>query len=168
MEKRRSELMPLVLRPAEISDAELLYEWRNDAETRRMSYSSNPVSWNEHTDWLRRVLADPSEVLQIAHLDGWPVGVLRFTLRSDGVHVSITVAPSARGRGFGRKLLGLGIDQFNSAYPARTYRARIKPENAASLSIFEACGFEIDFKSEEVIELSRSSGAGPIARDGHM
>jgi RimJ/RimL family protein N-acetyltransferase len=164
MEKRKSDLMSLSLRPAEISDAELLYEWRNDSETRRMFYSSNPVSWKEHADWLRRVVADPSEVLQIGHIDGWPVGVLRFTFRADGVHVSITVAPGARGQGLGRQLLGLGIDQINSAYPAGTYRARIKPENAASLTIFRACGFEVDFKSEGVIELSRSSGAGPAVR----
>ena len=40
------------------ADRELLFTWANDAETRRQSFSSDPITWDEHVAWFARTQAD--------------------------------------------------------------------------------------------------------------
>lgn len=46
------------LRAVEEADRELLFEWANDEETRRESFSQAPITWEEHAAWFARTQAD--------------------------------------------------------------------------------------------------------------
>lgn len=46
------------LRAVEEADRELLFEWANDGETRRESFSQAPITWEEHAAWFARTQAD--------------------------------------------------------------------------------------------------------------
>lgn len=59
------------IREAAAADAELLYQWANDPDTRRWSFSTGPIPWGGHVEWLDRVLTDPDRL-------GENDGVLRY------------------------------------------------------------------------------------------
>ena len=46
----------LYLRPVELSDARLLFQWRNEKETRANSLHSEELVYEDHVRWLENVL----------------------------------------------------------------------------------------------------------------
>jgi RimJ/RimL family protein N-acetyltransferase len=125
----------LILRPVTMDDARLLHTWRNDPETREASRNSNSVSWREHKVWLSAAIASPDRVIHIACDAHKPVGVVRAD-RADGWELSWTVAPEARGRGIGQRML----QQFAAGFDGRL-TAIIRKNNIASGKIAAAAGF---------------------------
>lgn len=122
------------LRPATLEDAELLFGWRNDRQTREASVNTDPAGWEGHLAWLRASLASPARTLLIAETDR-PVGTVRIDYR-DETELSWTVAPDARGKGLGKTMV-------LAAMPSGPVIAHIKNGNIASQKIAKAAGFEL-------------------------
>src|SRR5690348_1550527 len=112
------------LRRATLDDAERLWRWRNDPETRANSISTDPVPLESHIAWLKSSLRNPDRKLLVAELDGEPVGTVRI---DNDRELSWTVAPEARGRGIGGAMVAAVV------FPGAV--ARIKRENLASQKI---------------------------------
>ncbi|MEX2451985.1 MAG: GNAT family N-acetyltransferase [Rhodospirillales bacterium] len=150
-------------------DGRLIMAWRNDPETLAASYHREPKVW----ETFRRELAEDyfqnPDLPPIFVLDrGKRIGILKFetvshplSLRGRTVDVSINIAPEARGRGLGVKALraalgyvrGRGVDSVI---------AEVRRENAASLKIFAAAGFE---RVEETVKHIDDTGEDvPIFR----
>lgn len=129
-------------KPATLSDARLLWRWRNDPATRRQSGNQNHVPWDTHRAWLARRLGAPGFGLWLAvDGNGAPLGQLRLESTRAGRHeVSISVAPGRRGRGIGTAMLRQAPRRLNGK-AVRRLLARIKPENAASAIAFLRAGF---------------------------
>jgi RimJ/RimL family protein N-acetyltransferase len=119
------------IRPAQMSDAETLFRWRNDELTRAMSKNQGLVAWPDHINWLTARLARPG--LFIAEIDGRAVG----TFRVDGDEISYTVAPAHRGLGLGLQMLRMAYEMFGPL------RAEVYARNVASISIAERTGFRV-------------------------
>ncbi|MBA2281880.1 MAG: GNAT family N-acetyltransferase, partial [Acidimicrobiia bacterium] len=84
------------LRAATEDDAQLLHRWVNDAAVRSWSFQAEPVPWDDHVAWLRRLLADDATSLAIAEVDGEPVGQVRLEPEGDALVISVSVAAEAR------------------------------------------------------------------------
>jgi len=69
------------------------------------------------------------------------------------VEVSVYVAPDARGRGTGRQLLAELITQ-SEADGRWTLQAGIFPENAASVTVHQSCGFRVVGRRERLGQLN--------------
>jgi RimJ/RimL family protein N-acetyltransferase len=135
--------MGLRLRPASADDEARLLEWRNDAQTRAMAITQDPVPPADHRRWLDARLADPDTLLTVAEDDGTPVGTVRLDRHGPGeAELSITIAPGARGRGLARPAIGLGVEHARREWGVERVTAQIRTENAASLRAFAAAGFE--------------------------
>ena len=117
------------IRPARMSDAELLFQWRNDPLTCAMSRSSDPVSWDAHISWLTGRLARSEPHIYIAERRV-PVG----TFRLDGDEISYTVAPEARGKGIGLAMMCRVSEMFGPL------RAEIYERNTASIRVAQRAG----------------------------
>jgi RimJ/RimL family protein N-acetyltransferase len=104
--------MNLNLRPLTPADAELLFHWKNDPETRKNSGNTGVVAWEGHRNWVTGVVADPKgKVLRIAERNGVPVGLVRTALRDNGdVEVHYTVSPVYRGQGIGKAMVSSFIE----------------------------------------------------------
>jgi UDP-2,4-diacetamido-2,4,6-trideoxy-beta-L-altropyranose hydrolase len=134
----------LELRPAAQNDVRLLWQWRNDPETRARSRDSHEVPWDTHVVWFAKRLADPDTVMLMGLSGGRPVGVVRFDRRADGsAEVSITLASEYRGRGLGRNLLQRGCEYVVQTGFAQVLDADVKADNAVSQRLFEGCGFRM-------------------------
>ena len=136
---------PICLRPVSDSDIELLWEWANDPITRQNSFNSAKIPWEKHSDWCRKKLTDADCRLWIASNGGSaPVGCVRFDCKESEATISLTVAPSARGKGYGVKIIQKSCDDLFAKSPFRLVHAYIKPDNIASAKVFEAAGFRYD------------------------
>ncbi|MFA6169578.1 MAG: GNAT family N-acetyltransferase [Candidatus Margulisiibacteriota bacterium] len=124
------------LRPAAQDDCADVYRWRNDEATRRVSFSSAEISFDDHQKWFQKSLADPARELLIAETGGKKTGVLRFDRLNDFAReVSVNLAPEMRGQGLGAKILAL--------IPITDLLiARAKTSNPASIKAFKKAGFK--------------------------
>ena len=81
-------------------------------------------------------------MLLIAETDAGPAGMVRFECEADGgAVVSVIVASSARGRGWGSKIIAAGTRRFAKATGCPFVRAYIKPDNRPSVAVFERAGY---------------------------
>lgn len=150
-------------RAAALDDAMLLLAWRNDAVTRRMSLHSEAVSLEEHLAWYTASLSNPLRVIFIGEdaETGVAVGMVRFdsdASPSPIAEVSLNIAPEQRGRGLGRAVLEAAIVALDARHPEiRALTAVIRPENTASVRLFEAAGFHRIGESRETLTYRRDS-----------
>lgn len=128
----------LSLRPITIQDAALLLAWRNDPDTRLQSRNTDEVLLENHVAWLTKSFTMPSRKLYIAEHNGSPVGTVRSDKNKDGaVEVSFTIAPEARGKGFGKAM----VTQFaTEIIPREKLIMGIRRGNIASEKIAQALG----------------------------
>lgn len=123
------------LRKATIEDAKLLFDWRNDPETRQVSRDTSELVWDSHIGWLTRRLQCEDHGLYIAEVDGIPVG----TVRIDHDEISYTVAPEQRQKGVGEAMLVEAKRAFGRKV------AEVKRENVASMKVAERAGHIVKF-----------------------
>jgi len=137
-----AERARVTLRAATPDDAARLLEWANDPATRAASFDRDPISWDDHVEWLAGVLADPDRRLWIAEEAGMPVGQVRIDREPDGAGVvSIGLADGARGRGLGSAVLRSGLGAAAGTLGIIRARAVVRASNLASRRLFERAGF---------------------------
>ena len=119
----------VILRRARMTDAERLYRWRTDPETRAASLNTGPIEFEGHCAWLVSSLDDPNRQIYIAEYRGEPIGTVRADKMDSGWQLSWTVAPEFRERGLGIQMVGLLAASISDSI-----EAVIKPGNAASIS----------------------------------
>lgn len=134
---------PLTLRRASPHDAELLWNWRNDSLVREHSFSSDPIPWRNHLEWLESRLHDHSCYIFIGlDEEHHPVGQVRVEIGMVGAaEAHISVDRCMRGRGYGSAMLIAVCQELQRLQVANTIHASIKPTNNASLRMFQKAGF---------------------------
>jgi spore coat polysaccharide biosynthesis protein SpsF len=140
---RRNDPAPdeLALRPVTEIDSHLLLSWRNERDAVRFSKSGTPVTPADHEGWLRTRLESPSSRIWIATVDRTPVGMARVDVAGGIGLVSLAVAPTSRGRGYG-KLIIEGLQRALLAdHQIRELTAEIHQGNPASGRVFASAGF---------------------------
>lgn len=135
----------IVLRPATLDDAGVMFSWQCAPEVRRFSRNQEPPTWEIHCGWLRSAIDDEGCRLSVILEDDVPVGVLRLdrlpersrAKRVACLEVSILVAPSHHRRGIATAALRAA----RTANPGAMLYAMILPDNTASAALFRQCGY---------------------------
>jgi len=141
--------MTLHLRPATMDDAKILFDWRNDPLTRQHSHNSGEVPWKSHLAWLQTSLANPARTLYVAESDGTAVGTVRADLLEGGEYeLSWTVAPEARGKGFGKQMV---LQFAREMLSGKRLLAEVKRGNIASEKIAQALGLSPGPAKDDVV-----------------
>jgi pseudaminic acid synthase len=129
------------LRNATMEDSEQLRAWRNDPVTRQMSIHTAEVSASEHADWLQKALASPERSVLMAETGDGTVGVVRLDRQSSRqAEVSLTLAPSNRGKGLSASVLQ-AAESFARQRGDVRLLATIKVDNEASIRAFKRAGY---------------------------
>ena len=131
----------LFIRPAGPRDAQLLWEWANEPGVRAASFRPEAIPWAAHLAWFTARLADARVHILIAESDGEPVGVARFEPAATGAVISVAVAATARGRGWGARIIADSTAYFSAATGCARVDAFIKPDNPASWRAFARAGY---------------------------
>jgi RimJ/RimL family protein N-acetyltransferase len=143
-ERVRSVLLDreLKLRLAQEGDCQLLFEWAQDPVARAASFHPATISWEEHSRWFTDRMLDPQSVIYVGeNTVGEAVGLVRFQINEGSAVLSVNVAPPFRGAGWGRELILFSTRDLVRAHSVRRIDAFVKPENQASVRLFEASGF---------------------------
>lgn len=131
-----------LLRPAEESDADLLFYWVNQADSiSNMLSRNNPIKWRDHLDWFSSRLSGSDSMIWIVVKDDEAIGQIRLELNGNALEVSIYVERRHRRSGIGRRVLEHVCQEAADRWPGLTLRARIKLENRASQELFMGVGF---------------------------
>ncbi len=129
----------LTVRLASLADAGVLFSWRNDPVTRKASHDGKSLLFEKHEQWLQKVLSSKTQSLYIVERAGEPIGTMRFDEKACGGGVlSWTVAPTARGRGVGKRMVRLMVSRL-----PRPLYAEVRAANHVSSRIAKYAGFEL-------------------------
>ena len=129
---------PLVLRRATMDDADSIWHWRRALPVSHFRTQSTPCR-RGHLSWFSGALSDAGRRLYVA---GDPsIAHLRLDLDDKGyAAVSIILAPDARGKGLGLRLLSL-LAGAGRAEGLSVLVAEVHTENTASIGLFRAGGY---------------------------
>lgn len=131
--------MELEIRNAQFIDADYLFKLANDPETRKNSFVSREIVWDEHINWVQNSLKDPNRYIFIISSEEDDVGIVKFEIREEVV-IGVTIDPRFRGKGLGGEIIKKGCLKFWEKN-ARDINAYIKTSNIASVKAFKKANF---------------------------
>jgi len=143
-------------------DSKIIWKWKNDPISLKMSFIGNFVTWEEHQTWYKNCLEKNDIEIYIAKTLKVPIGVVRFEkcIENKNIsNISINLAPEFRNKGFSIKILIKAIKTYwNENNSENIINAEIKKENIKSIKLFENCGFILveDKVSKLIYSLKRS------------
>lgn len=130
------------LRRAEERDMELLYQWANDAETRKNSFSQEAIPMQNHALWFRNKLRDKNCYFYILTDGEQDLGSIRLETEPgrETAVISYSVAKEHRGKGLGKKLLALAERERIDGICF--LEGSVKKQNQSSIKCFLDNGYE--------------------------
>jgi RimJ/RimL family protein N-acetyltransferase len=131
------------LRLALESDAELIWKWANDPETRSASFSTESISWDNHLQWFNDQLGNPNSLILLGFdEEDHPIGLVRFEITEHSCIQSENLNPDFRGQGFGWKLLQTACKIYFTRFNVQEIHGFIKKGNIASSKTAQKAGFQ--------------------------
>jgi RimJ/RimL family protein N-acetyltransferase len=125
------EELRILFRPAQESDCEMLFAWRNDDLSRQMSVSTEIIDLDTHREWFQNSLSGADREIWLAYREkSKPFGTVRVDFTDKISELSWTIAPDFRGQGLGKKM----VSQFLNDFPGE-YIARVKQSNGPSINL---------------------------------
>jgi RimJ/RimL family protein N-acetyltransferase len=89
----------------------LIFDWANDAETRRNSFNTNPIPWPVHEKWFEaRLRSEDTRIYVAQDESGIDVGPIRFEKAGHHAVVGFSVGSAFRGRGMAAPMLAKGCE----------------------------------------------------------
>lgn len=138
--------------------AEQLKVWRFDPHTMQMSFRQKPMDDTAFWSYFQSYFVLKELPPLFAVVDGKRCAFIGFTpyIHPDypgrrSCEISIVVAPDARGKGVGGAFLEEAC-RFAKQQGYEDVYARIKPQNTASIHVFEHAGFEFIHEVTQIIE----------------
>lgn len=134
----------LTLRNVTDLDLALIWQWANNEDTRKASYSQACIPWEEHIRWFDAVQRNKNHRFYIANNgSNKPVGQIRFAIEGKDSIVSFSVAPESRRRGYGKAMLVEAAKRLFNETDIQQISAYVKSENMLSLRVFYKAGFRM-------------------------
>ena len=133
------------VRFAQTEDCLDVYEWEFDPSTRVYMQNKELVNFKSHEKWFLAAMGSASRSLLIcSDKNKKKVGVLRVDYDSEmgEAALGITIAPSMRGRGYGKYCLmsSMSFILEHIATP-KQFSAVVHKDNHASVKAFKSSGF---------------------------
>lgn len=150
----------MALRAARVDDGDLLFAWTNALRASGLALSgSEPLERSAHDAWFAARLENPDCRIRIVEHAGAPVGMVRLDWEADRttetVAVSVYVARECRRLGLASAAIERALRDAAHERGALTAAARVRPENTASLRLFETLGFTPAEEHADHVVLSR-------------
>jgi UDP-2,4-diacetamido-2,4,6-trideoxy-beta-L-altropyranose hydrolase len=130
------------LRPATISDREMVFCWRNDPFIVARGSFLREVGWEEHKAWFDEVIAEDKRRMFIVRDQSNPIGQIRFDrVNRQECVVSVYLLEAFTGRGYGVQAIRMGCAAIFEAWDAERVIACVRLDNPGGRSAFLKAGF---------------------------
>lgn len=169
------------LRKVTSADAELLFDWANDIDVRQNSFSQRQINWQEHCNWLERMLGNAAVEMYILLAGQEPAGQVRLETVGEICRINYSIVSKFRGQGYGKVMLALAENMLaeqaasckcgdnsneqklvagktaavdvSKTFMARKLilQAEVKAHNVASQLVFEALGYSRELKKDYIV-----------------
>jgi UDP-2,4-diacetamido-2,4,6-trideoxy-beta-L-altropyranose hydrolase len=130
----------LKVREAGPNDALTYFDWVNEPGVRSSAINTEPIDLATHMHWFGRRLVDVNSHLFVLEAGNLPVGQIRFERKGEEAIIDYSLDVLARGRGWSKELLRLGIEALNTSRPTKL-TSTVKPGNDVSAATFIHMGF---------------------------
>lgn len=146
----------IILRTVKEDDMRDMWIWRNHPETRRRSFNSDEIPFEQHQRWFTARLKDPNAVIIIAEdRQGRKLGQVRFNKEAPEAKISVGLNPDFFGQGIGSLLIAKATLHFlDTNGDISTVIAEVIEDNIASLKAFSKAGYAVA-KEDAVKEAKR-------------
>jgi RimJ/RimL family protein N-acetyltransferase len=130
------------LRPAVLEDAEMVFNWRNDAFIVSLSFSQHTVRWDEHIKWFGETISGNTRKMFIIQNGDQPIGQVRYD-RLDEVNciISVYLLQEFTGKGYGVKAIRYGCSEIIELWGFQNTIACVRSDNLRARSAFVKAGF---------------------------
>jgi len=133
--------LPVYLRPATMGDADLMYSWQSDKNTRRFSHNQGIPEYSGHKEWLDEKISDAHAYTEIILHGDMPAGVIRLDPVEAGSSatylISIYISPDSYRMGLAKAALEI----MRYVHQYAELRAEVHEQNKASHALFKSVGF---------------------------
>lgn len=134
--------MEVFLRDATEQDKDLLFQWANEEQVRKQSFTPGKITYEEHCVWFDEMMQNEQIIQWILTVDKQPVGQIRLKLRGENAEVGYSICAERRREGFGKLILSLATQRVKNEFPkVKRMTAKVKTDNVASLKAFEKNGY---------------------------
>lgn len=122
-----------VLREATENDVDIIYNWANDDEVRKNSFSTEKIAYEDHIKWYENALKSDNVKIYILLVNNDDIGIVRLNICNDSAEVSYSISSDYRCMGYGGLILQLTTAKVKAEFPyIKKLTAQVKSENAAS------------------------------------
>jgi UDP-4-amino-4,6-dideoxy-N-acetyl-beta-L-altrosamine N-acetyltransferase len=139
------------LRKVTAEDILKIYEWRNHPQVRRWMLNDKEISWEEHEKFWEHMLnkEEPAFIIIFNNVD---CGVIRLTkINEETAEIDIFISPEFQGRGIGSEVIKKIVNMCRDL-GIKKLIARVKPNNVASIKMFERNDFKLTYLYYEKVK----------------
>ena len=125
---------------------DLIYNMANDIETRKNSFNTSAIKYDEHCKWYKDSLNNPNRYMYVVKDKDIIVGYIRLDIDKKKGEISYSIEKSFRGKGYANELLNI-IKSKAEEIGLEVLEGKVKPENIFSRKTFIYNKF-IEYKEE--------------------
>lgn len=130
--------MDITLKRASKEDCNLLFNWINDEDVRKNSFSSDKILYEDHIKWFNNKINSDKCIIFILKFKDTPVGQVRIDIESEIAVISYSLDKNYRGKGVSVVMLSLLEEEIiNNNIDINKLIGFVKFENIASQKVFE-------------------------------
>ena len=139
--------MDITIQEVEATDenGQLIMEWRNNEQTRKMFYNSDIKIWNEFKEVFKHNYFNNYIKPLFAYYDNKKIAFIGYVSNAESdketneefSKISINICPEYRGKKLGKIIINKSIEYIKKNFPLiKKIIAEIKPQNIASYKLF--------------------------------
>ena len=126
------------LRPANLNDIELLFNWANDKSVRKNSINKDNILWDNHIKWFSSKVQSKKTVIYILDIFTKSVGQIRYDFNGDYWEIDYSIDTDYQGMGLGKYILSKTLLKFEN----KTIKGNVLSTNISSIKAFQSVGFK--------------------------
>ena len=123
-------------------DMKLIFDWSNDEEVRKNSFSSEKIKFEDHKNWFQKKINEADYYILFFLVDGKETGLVRLAVSDNVGTISYQISREYRGKGLGKLMLELLESYVLENNIASNLYGEVKEENISSQRIFERLGYK--------------------------
>lgn len=124
------------------TDMRLIFDWSNDEEVRKNSFSTNKINLDDHKRWFQSKMIQDNYHILFCMVADKEIGLARLEIQDNIALLSYQIAKDYRGMGYGTKMLKNLEKYVLDNKIASVLYGEVKESNPSSQKIFE----KLDYK----------------------